>query len=175
MRGLFMQKKNIEVKKMTGLSYIAIKKCLPTYKLPFFFKKSFKMLQKVLPEISEENIHFARYSNIDWDTVECEKGFIGFFKSMFKKFYAEVCISVEEKPANLGSEVNFLQFETFSKTLQTIHVGPYHKVADTYNELIDYANKNNLTLDNETFEIYLNDPRLVKAEEIETLIIIPLK
>ena len=165
----------IEVKEMNGLSYIGLKKCVPTFKLPFFFKKSYKILQNQIKDLSEKNIYFARYSNIDWDTVECEKSFLGFFKAMLKKFYVEVAISTAEKPNDLPSDVNYLEFESYPKTLQTVHKGPYHKVADTYKKMAEYASENNLELANETFEIYLNDPRVVTQEELETLMVIPLK
>ncbi|UDQ99028.1 GyrI-like domain-containing protein [Lentisphaerota bacterium WC36G] len=167
--------KKIEIKELTGMKYIAIKKYIPVYKMPFFFKKSFKILQNTIKDISADNKFFARYSNIDWDTVECQKGFLGALKGIFKKFDIEVAISFAEKPDNLESSIICSEFETVPKSLQCVHVGPYHKIADTYKIMMEFAQQNNLIIENETFEIYLNDPKIVKAENLETLVILPLK
>lgn len=58
--------------------------------------------------------------------------------------------------------------------VRAIHKGPYQKVGDTYKEIIDWAEANDVELADYTMENYINDPTTVAKEYIETLILIPI-
>ena len=54
------------------------------------------------------------------------------------------------------------------------HKGPYDQCGSIYEKLFDWIEKNNKALTGPTREVYLNDPREVKPEEILTDIYAPI-
>ena len=165
----------IEKKELRGFSYIGKKECIPTWKLPMFCKNTFKDAKQRLVKLPEQPLVFARYSNLDWANAKSPESIIGFIKMMFKKWQAEAGIATSEQPEDLPAQLIYSEVKSAANSLQTIHKGPYHKVGDTYNRIIDFAKEQQLTLADESIEIYLNDPAEVKPDELETKVIVPLK
>jgi len=165
---------DIQIKQLNKMSYISIRGNVPTYRIGGFFKKSFATLLSELPEYTADNQFFARYHNVDWIGAK-KKGFISFIRMMFMKWDVEVCISVKERPKRLLVDIGFVELQEIKNTLQAIHQGSYCKVSKTYGKILDKAKKENINLLNESFEFYLNDPRIVKKDELKTLVIVPFK
>ena len=54
--------------------------------------------------------------------------------------------------------------------IQTLHVGPYEDIAKPIKLLKDYAKKNKLKMEGKHHEVYLNDPRRTKPQDLKTII-----
>jgi effector-binding domain-containing protein len=60
------------------------------------------------------------------------------------------------------------------KYIRSVHRGPYQDVARTYREIVAWARAEEIRIGAESIEVYVNDPRQVKKEDIETIILIPV-
>jgi len=61
------------------------------------------------------------------------------------------------------------------KMVRTVHKGPYETCEPTYLALFSWIEKQNLQISGPVREIYPNDPREVKPEEILTEILVPVR
>jgi effector-binding domain-containing protein len=83
-------------------------------------------------------------------------------------FYLGVPVSQKlEDYNNLKS--NFIEKKRY---LKAMHYGSYQKVGERYEEMYDYAVEKNISLGSESMEFYLNDPKEVEKEKLETMILI---
>jgi effector-binding domain-containing protein len=167
-----MNKKSPELKSLEKLAYISVGDIVPTFKMAKFFGSAFAILQKEIGECNEDNKFFAHYNNVDWEGCQ-KKGFISFIRMMFMKWDVEACISVDKK-GDYSEKVVYSEIKEPKDTLQCIHYGPYHKVSETYLEIANKAEEKRLKLSNESFEFYLNDPKDVPKEDLQTLIVVPV-
>ena len=72
----------------------------------------------------------------------------------------------------LEKEYGILLDETIAgKTLQATHFGAYEMSAVTHNKIYEFADANEISLSDLPYEFYTNDPILVAAEDVETLIV----
>ncbi len=78
-----------------------------------------------------------------------------------------------EAPVKGDGDIEAVSIESLT-CVRTIHKGPYQKVGDTYKEIVDWAEANDVELADHTMENYINDPTMVAKEDIETLILIPV-
>jgi len=60
------------------------------------------------------------------------------------------------------------------KMVRTVHHGPYESCEPTYQKLFTWIETKGLHISGPIREVYLNDPRLVKPEEILTEIFVPV-
>lgn len=61
------------------------------------------------------------------------------------------------------------------RVLHYVHRGPYAKLRETYDHLMDYAAGNGLTISAPAWEIYLNEPGEVASEDdLETAVYVSL-
>ncbi|CAL6072098.1 Transcription_activator effector binding [Hexamita inflata] len=61
------------------------------------------------------------------------------------------------------------------KNLTTIHKGAYNKVGAAYQALLDEVAAKHLKMRGVPFEIYINDPSMVKEEELLTKVCFPIE
>ena len=61
------------------------------------------------------------------------------------------------------------------KYVKSLHIGPYRKVGDTYKRMMTWIAEKNIIPAPECIEIYLNDPRETKKEDLMTEVFIPIK
>jgi len=71
------------------------------------------------------------------------------------------------------SDVERISWEE-GKAVQTMHVGPYDKLGETYQKLDQYAREKGLTPQCPGHEIYISDPRRVPPEKIKTIVRMPV-
>ncbi|MDA3863189.1 MAG: GyrI-like domain-containing protein [Deltaproteobacteria bacterium] len=130
-------------------------------------------IEKQGVELTDASIPFTIYRKIDWDSFD-KKGVISMIKMMFfKKWHIDMGIPV---PKSLEDTDKIKNMEVpGGKFLETIHTGPYHKVAKTYDKIKEYADSSGHQLQDYTIEFYLNDPREVKPQEIKTKVQVPIK
>ena len=124
-------------------------------------------------KMSEENIPFTKYNEIDWEKSN-KKSLFSFIQMMFfQKWVMNIGIpcpeSVPEK-----EDIKKMTLEA-GKYLRAIHKGPYMKVGDTYKLIQKFAEDKKLKLKNYSIEFYLNDPREVSASDLETEVLVPVK
>ena len=56
------------------------------------------------------------------------------------------------------------------KYLEVLHKGPYEKIGETYKAIYEFAKEKNIVLKDFCIESYLNCPKTVKPEELQTRI-----
>lgn len=124
-------------------------------------------------EIPCEAPPYIKYVNFSWDDVEGGNKFLGFLKMFTKKWDMEMGFPVKKEYA--GEGIIKSGKIAGGKYLQTMHKGPYQKVGSAYKLLMAYMKENKLKAKEECMEIYLNDPKMTKKEDLETIVLIPLK
>jgi effector-binding domain-containing protein len=60
------------------------------------------------------------------------------------------------------------------KYIRTIHPGSYMKVGKTYDRITAYAENAGLTLKDYSIERYLNDPKQISEEDLQTEVLVPI-
>lgn len=153
---------------------VEIEEAIPMWKMPSVMGKDFDDLYKYLKANGDDckEAPYARYVDIDW-SVETSKGFFRILLDLlFKKwhFYAGIPL-----PAKLeGSDNIKAAVIQNKKYIQAMHKGPYHKVGDTYKKMYAWSKEQNLSLQGESLEFYLDDPRETDKNDLETQVLIPL-
>ncbi len=144
-------------------------------KMPMMIRQSYMLILTYLEELGEEmsGMPYVRYLNLNWDTMLNENKLMGFIRVFTRKWDMAIGFPVKKeleergdiKPGGLPE----------GRYIRTIHYGPYQKVGDTYKLMTAYAEQKGITIQNESFEIYLNDPGKVSKERLETEVLIPVK
>lgn len=60
------------------------------------------------------------------------------------------------------------------KMVRIIHMGPYHEMTDTYQELFRWLGDNHLTITGPVREVYINDPKTTEEDLLVTWIYAPI-
>ncbi|MFQ3579375.1 MAG: GyrI-like domain-containing protein, partial [Bacteroidales bacterium] len=83
-------------------------------------------------------------------------------------FREAVELSIEKKK---NIEHTRLRFESYEEGLcvQAFHLGDYKKMNDTLNNMISFAEEKQLNYERDTHDIYLNDSRKTKTENLKTI------
>ena len=139
------------------------------WKMPSVMAKNFGRLT---PFAAADAMPYARYVEFDWED-ELTKGILASLAAMFfKRWHFFTGIQTDAKIDESGD----LQLQTIPRRryVMATHYGPYHQVSHTYRQIVDWADEHNLVLDDESFEFYLNDPRVVGKENTETMVLIPV-
>ncbi len=117
-------------------------------------------------------VPFCKYRNIDWEKMVRPRSYWGRLVGLFKKWEVEVGIPVETNvPADYRFKTVTLNGGRF---IRAVHQGPYHKVADTYRQMVKYAKSKRLNLAGFSIEEYTNSPQDVLPEDLTTNVLIPL-
>jgi hypothetical protein len=74
-----------------------------------------------------------------------------------------------KKQKNIDYKRLYLKISNECKCIQACHLGDYKKMNDTLNNMILEAKKNNYKYDQYTHDIYLNDSRKTKPENLKTI------
>ena len=137
---------------------IGIRSVVPLDRMQTFFSESYGRL---FEEIGREHIRvtgmpFGRYRGMPSETVDVEAGV-----PVAKAPASHADVVVGELPA--------------TEAVEAVHVGPYDKLEETYDEMIAWMREHSLTPSDEMWEFYLTDP----ADEPdpakwETKVVIPV-
>lgn len=124
-------------------------------------------------EKNEDMIVYARYVGLKAEKEVSKSKFTMIMDMLFRKWHFFNGVVTKEMMKDLeeikAGEYNERQY------LKAIHLGPYQEVGAVYKEMVDYAKEHHLRLEDEAIEFYMNDPKDVPKEEIETVILIPLR
>lgn len=146
------------------------------FSIPSVMKKSFSLLRQELTTQScdnkENTVVYTRYKNVDLKAMDC----MGFFQKllgMFDTMKMDIGISVK------GFDYTKSDFQNgeikAGNYVQYLHIGPYSKMYQAYDKLTKYVVENDIDIENETYDIYLNNPQEVPKEELETIVMVKIK
>ena len=82
--------------------------------------------------------------------------------------------SIKEKKGEDISIVERIKFKE-GRCMQTLHVGPYDKVEETYTKIFSQLEDEGLKTNVMCHEIYLSDPRRSAPEKLKTIVRVPVK
>jgi hypothetical protein len=118
---------------------------------------------KVMPMEVIWNLDRSNGISFTWTMMIMQPPFIT--EEMFRE---AVELSIEKKK---NIEHGRLRFETYQEGLcvQSFHLGDYNKMNDTLNSMILFAEEKQLNCERDTHDIYLNDSRKTKAENLKTI------
>jgi len=155
---------------------IEIERLVPMMKMPKILGADYKAIFKYLNingvEPTEETMPYTRYLDVDWESQMKKGALTNFIEVFTKKWHFHDGIQSTKK---LPDKDEFVSRRfTKRKYLRAMHYGPYQKVSETYKKMWEFAEENKLKLENESIEFYLNDPTIMKKEDIETEVLIPI-
>jgi effector-binding domain-containing protein len=142
--------------------------------LPRVVGKSYKAILALLSQNNQKpaSAPYIRYLDLDWDAVG-KGGFFARIGMLFHKWNMLIGFPVEPPlPGEGAIRPGTLPSGMF---VQMLHKGSYYKVGNAYKTMLAEIRENGLHPKNESIELYLNDPACTKTEDLETLVLIPLK
>lgn len=165
---------DIRIEEQPPLHALEIAEHAPMWKIPKLLGNAFPRIDK---HISDEGgkragAPYVRYLDIDWQQMRHCGPLRMMWLMMTSKQLMRIGMAVEA-PIDGKGDIEAVAMDAQS-CVRTIHKGPYQKVGDTYNKVIDWAEANMVQLADYTIENYINDPTTVAREDIETLILIPV-
>ena len=168
-----MENEIVIIEKEIG-NVIELEERAPVWKMPFIMGKDYKQIFNYLESQNCEcaEAPYTRYLDINWQVQISKGGITNFFEMFTKKWHFQVGVPTSKKLDGKGN-LNSLTIGN-RKYVMTFHYGPYQKVGQTYKRIFSWIKEKNLTPENESIEIYLNDPQKTKKKDLKTTILIPL-
>ncbi len=148
---------------------------LAVWKMPFVFGRTYGRIVKVLERQSAEpsGPPYARYLDVCWEELDKESKLAMLIKVFTRKWNLRIGFPVDgDFDGNDDMVTGELPGGRYVKTL---HRGPYKDVAEAYKRLCAWITQEGITVKHESVEIYLNDPRTTKKEDLETVVLIPIE
>lgn len=165
----------IEIVEREEVPVLEIKAEAAIWKMPSVIGSCYKSIMDLLKSKQSDAAKeaYVHYLDINWDELNNENKIKMFFKMFAYKWNMKIGFTLREKVE--GEKSISADVLKKGKYVKTLHKGPYQKVSDTYKEMLAFLKERNLNYKNESIEFYLNDPRTVKKEDLETIVLIPLK
>lgn len=144
------------------------------FAMPATFSRIYKTIADYMEKSGLEctDAPYANYLEVNWEAFDKDHPLLTFFKSLFRKWKFVAGFPVSGEPKAEGEIAVGLLPK--AKYVQMMHKGPYQQVAKAYKDMYDYIKENDLKIKNQSIEIYKNDPKTTKAEDLETVVLIPL-
>lgn len=166
---------SVEVVTRSATATLAVKASLGMLQMAKVMGQSY---QAILAQLEAQGLApagppYARYTGLDWTELD-KQGKLKMLLEVFtKKWNVEMGFPLSTPPQDsAGLSAGSLPAGRY---LQTLHRGPYQKVASAYKRLQAEARLQGLKLAPESLEIYLNDPRSTAKADLETLVLILLE
>ncbi len=165
---------DIRIEEHPPMHGLEIEAQVPMLKIAKVLSDAFPRLDRHIAEKGGERTGapYVRYLEIDWEMMR----HCGPLKMMWRVFTYQQPMRIGmavAAPVEGAGDIESVTVEA-RQCVRTIHKGPYQKLGDTYNQIIDWAEANNVELADHTMENYINDPTTVAKENIETLIFVPV-
>ena len=166
--------RDIRVEHQPPLHAVEIASNVPMWKIPKVLGDNFPRLDKHITAKGGKRAGapYVRYLEIDWQDMRHCGPLKMLWQMLTSKQPMRIGMAVDA-PVDGDDEIEAIAIEPLM-CVRTIHKGPYQKVGDTYKQIVDWAEANDVELANYTMENYINDPTTVAKEDIETLILIPV-
>ena len=148
----------MEIKDMNEKLALMIRKNTPVQNMPEVLGASYREIIQYVKDVgAKEPIEsFVIYHNMDMSNLEIDVGF-----TVSERLPGRGYIKMSSIPAG--------------KYAVALHEGPYDTLTNTYNELVDFVEKEGFEVDDWVYEVYLNDPTENPEEAPRTMIYFPLK
>ena len=165
---------DITIEQQPAMHALEIAGDAPMWKIPKLLGENFPRIDKHIDAQggSRTGSPYVRYMEIDWQHMRHCGPLRMLWKMLTSTQPMRIGMTVEA-PLDSDGDIEAISIEP-QPCVRTIHRGPYQKIGDTYKEIVDWAEANNVELANHTMENYINDPTTVARETIETLILIPV-
>jgi len=165
---------DIRIEQQPPLHALEIARNAPMWKIPRLLGEDFPRIDAHITAKggNRTGAPYVRYMEIDWQQMRNCGPLRMLWLMLTSKQPMRIGMAVEA-PVEGDGEIDAIAIESLN-CVRTIHRGPYQKVGDTYKEIVDWAESNNVELADYTMENYINDPTTVAKEDIETLILIPV-
>ena len=165
---------DIRIEQQPPLHALEIARNAPMWKIPKLLGNDFPRIDKQITAQggSRTGAPYVRYMEIDWQQMRHCGPLRMLWQMLTSKQPMRIGMAVAA-PVEGGGDIEAVAIESLT-CVRTIHRGPYQKVGDTYKEIVDWAEANDVELADYTMENYINDPTTVAKEDIETLILIPV-
>ena len=165
---------DIRIEQQPPLHALEVVRNAPMWKIPKELGDAFPLIDKHITAQggSRAGAPYVRYMEIDWQQMRHCGPLRMLWQMLTSKQLMRIGMAVEGPVAGDG-DIEAVAIDA-QNCVRTIHRGPYQKVGDTYKEIVDWAEANNVELADHTMENYINDPTTVAKEDIETLILIPV-
>lgn len=154
---------------------IEVEERVAVWRMPATFSRDYQRIADYVKSqgAQVEGMPYAYYLDMDWD-VELNRGkFSMLFSMLFKKWHFFAGWPTSK---SLPGEGDLQSTEWGShRYVSAMHRGPYKESSKTYRELISWAKDQGLSLKNEVFELYVNDPQEVGEANAETVILVPIQ
>ncbi len=165
---------DIRIEQQPPLHALEVARNAPMWKIPKLLGDNFPRIEKQITAQggNRAGSPYVRYMEIDWQEMRHCGPLRMMWKMLTSKQPMRIGMTVEA-PVEGEGDIEPISIGSLT-CVRTIHRGPYQKLGDTYKEVVDWAEANNVELADHTMEHYINDPTTVAKEDIETLILIPV-
>lgn len=140
--------------KVMGPAYISLKSYLEDKKIEF------------------NPIPFTSYAVDNWEETVNLKGLKMLINIFTKKWDIAMGYEISEE-INLTDDMQLIILPA-GKYIETMHMGPYQNVGETYKKIYAFAQTEGVKLGDKSYEYYMNDPREVSKKELETKVLVPI-
>lgn len=156
-------------------SVVEIEEFVPVWKMPATFGRDFKKIANYIESNDAEVVEmpYGYYKDMDWE-VEANRSKLSSFLLMFTKKW-HLIVGMTSSKILPGKGVLHAENKETQKFAKAIHLGPYQTCSKTYKALLEWSKTQGLSLKNEVYELYANDPKKVAKDEIKTIILVPLE
>lgn len=147
-----------EIKDQPTQPVLSIRSQTSIQDLPQVLGRSFGDVGQYLGELHEQPAGppFAAYFNMDMQNLDIEVGF-----PVAARLPGKGNIQASEIPAG--------------KIAACLYTGPYSEIEPAYTALTQYVAESGHEVSGVAYEMYLNDPTQTPPQELQTLIMFPLK
>lgn len=120
--------------------------------------------------IEPQEAPFTCFHIDDWDKAVHMSGLKSLLATFTKKLDVEMGFEVTaDVRCNESIEQSILPAGRY---FRAVHFGPYKKMTALYREIYNRARQENYTLDNRCYEYYLNSPKEVTMDKLETHVLV---
>ena len=152
---------DITIEQQPAMHALEIAGDAPMWKIPKLLGENFPRIDKHIDAQggSRTGSPYVRYMEIDWQHMRHCGPLRMLWKMLTSTQPMRIGMTVEA-PLDSDGDIEAISIEP-QPCVRTIHRGPYQKIGDTYKEIVDWAEANNVELANHTMENYINDPTTV--------------
>ncbi|MBN2344308.1 MAG: GyrI-like domain-containing protein [Deltaproteobacteria bacterium] len=169
-----MTQDNIQIVEVESFPVVVVRDVVSTMKIGKVMGPAYHAIKAYLNQEGvtplDDEYPFCIYRDVTFDHLDA-KGFIATLKMMFaEKWNIEMGIP-SQKPLS-GTETLIATNFPAGKYLQTVHMGPYRFLRQTYKRLADYANAEGIPLGTVSVEKYTNSPGSVPDDALKTIVLV---
>ena len=166
--------RDIRIEQQPPLHALEIARNVRMWKIPKVLGDDFPRIDRHITAKGGQRMGapYVRYLDIDWQHMRHCGPLRMLWQMLTSKQPMRIGMAVAA-PLDGDGQIEAVSIES-RLCVRAIHKGPYQKVGDTYKEIVDWSEANDVELADHTMENYINDPTTVAKEDIETLILIPV-